>query len=170
MNTFVPLQFYFEVWINVFLFLVLFTLLHTRVLKIDDPKNIKFITVAGFIILVFVILYLGQRPISGKYFGDMRTYSIYYAKYQAGAPILGTKDVFFHMFMKTCSYFLSVHMFFTICVMIYTLPLVRISRVLFKEYWYYAFFMFVVSFSFYTYGANGIRNGAAGSLFLLGLI
>ncbi len=169
MNSLVPLDFYFDVYINAFLFLVLFTLLHTRILKIDDPKNINFIKVAGYILLIFVILYLGQRPISGKYFGDMRTYATYYEDYQLGAPIKGTKDIFFHVYMKTCSYFLSVHMFFTICVMIYTLPLVRISKVLFKEYWYYAFFMFVVSFSFYTYGVNGIRNGAAGSLFLLGL-
>lgn len=169
MNTLVPLHLYFQVFINVFFFLIMLTLLHTRILKLDDPKNINFIKVAGLLILVFSILYIGQRPISGRYFGDMRTYSIYYADYQSGSPIKGTKDIFFHIFMKTCSYFVSVHTFFTFCAMIYILPMARISKVLFKEYWYYAFFMFLVSFSFWAYGANGIRNGAAGSLFLLGL-
>ncbi|MCF7560784.1 EpsG family protein [Sabulilitoribacter multivorans] len=169
MNTLVPLSDYFDVWINTFLFLVLFTLLHTWVLKINDTKNIAFINIAGYILLVFVIFYIGQRPISGRYFGDMRTYVTYFYDYQMGAEIKGTKDIFFHVFMKASSYAFSVHGFFTLCAMIYILPLVRISKVFFKEYWYYSFFMFLVSYSFYTYGVNGIRNGAAASLFLLGV-
>lgn len=45
----------------------------------------------------------------------------------------------------------------------------KISKSLFNNLWYYAFLMFAVSFSFYTYGVNGVRNGAALSLFLWGL-
>ncbi|WP_103068558.1 EpsG family protein [Aquimarina sediminis] len=169
MFDFVPLEYYFPLYINAFFFLVMFTLLHTRVLKMEDSKNVIFINIAGYLLMTFVILYMGQRPISGKYFGDMRTYTRYFENYMMGGEILGSKDIFFHVFMKSLSYVVSTHTFFTIMAMIYVLPLYRISKQLFKEYWYYAFLMFVVSFSFYTYGVNGIRNGAATSLFLLGV-
>lgn len=169
MFDFIPLEHYFPFYINILLFLVIFTLLHTLILKIDDPKNVIFINVVGVIILVFFILYLGQRPVSGRYFGDMRTYNRYFQWYKNGGDILGTKDIFFHMYMKSLSYVVSGPMFFTVCVAIYMLPMAKISKTLFKDYWYYAFLMFIVSFSFYTYGVNGIRNGAATSLFLMGI-
>ncbi len=167
MIDFVPLELYFAVFINIFLFFVLFTLLHTGLLKMDDPRNIGFINVTGYILIAFLIFYMGQRPVSGRYFGDMRTYTRYFEWYSNGGEILGSKDIFFHVYMKTLSYIVSLHTFFTICAAIYILPLYRISKKLFGQYWYYAFLMFVVSFSFYTYGVNGVRNGMATSLFLL---
>lgn len=169
MFDFIPVEQYFPVYINAFFCLVLFTLLHTRVLKMEDSKNVIFINVAGYLLMTFVILYMGQRQVSGKYFGDMRTYTRYFDYYRMGGEVTSDTDVLFHLYMKTLSYFVSSRMFFTVTAAIYVLPLYRISKVLFKEYWYYAFLMFVVSFSFYTYGTNGIRNGAATSLFLLGV-
>ena len=71
--------------------------------------------------------------------------------------------------MKFCSYFISAKNFFILCTTIYIGPLYRISKVFFKEYWFYAFLMFVTSFSFWSYGTNGIRNGMATSLFLLAI-
>ncbi|MBQ0733102.1 EpsG family protein [Aquimarina celericrescens] len=169
MNTLVPLELYFPVYINLLLFLAVFTLLHTGILKMEDHRNVTFINISGYILIVFLILYLGQRPLSGRYFGDMRTYTRYFEWYQNGGEILGSKDIFFHMYMKGLSSVVSLHTFFTICAAIYILPLYRVSKKLFNQYWYYAFVMFVVSFSFYTYGVNGIRNGMATSLFLLAI-
>jgi len=169
MFDFIPLEYYFSFHINVLLSLVLFTLLHTLVLKVDDPKNIMFINVMGVIILVFLIFFLGQRPVSGRYFGDMKTYNRYFEWYMNGGEILSSKDVFFHIYMKGLSYVVSPSTFFTICVGIYLVPMAKVSKSLFKEYWYYGFLMFIVSFSFFTYGTNGIRNGAATSLFLMGI-
>ena len=169
MNNLVLLELYYDIYINICFFLVLFTLLHTAILKIDDPKNILFIKFMGVSLFLFLLLYLGQRPVSGKYFGDMRTYYNYFAKYSSGSPILGSRDKFFHIFMKFFSFFVSVNNFFTILMFIYLYPMLKVSKTLFKDYWYYAFLMFVVSFSFYSYGTNGVRNGAATSLFLLGL-
>ncbi len=167
MNTLVPLELYFPVYINLLLFLVLFTLMHSGLLKIDDPKNVGFINFSGYLLIVFLILYLGQRPVSGRYFGDMRTYTRYFEWYSSGGQIMGSKDILFHVYMKGLSYVVTLHTFFTITVAMYVLPLYRISKVFFKQYWFYAFVMFVVSFSFYTYGVNGVRNGAATSMFLL---
>ncbi|MEW7278528.1 EpsG family protein [Aquimarina sp. 2201CG1-2-11] len=169
MFDFVPVEIYFPVYINILFFFVLFTLLHTRILQIEDKINVSYINVTGYIIIVFLILYLGQRQLSGRYFGDMRTYTRYFDYYRLGGEIRGTKDIFFHVYMKALSYIVTTRTFFTVTAAIYILPLYKISKTFFKEYWFYAFLMFVVSFSFYTYGVNGIRNGAATSVFLLGV-
>ena len=71
--------------------------------------------------------------------------------------------------MRLCATLLSLHSFFLICAVLYIYPMYRISKTYFKEYWYYSFLLFIVSFSFWTYGVNGIRNGIATSLFLWGI-
>lgn len=168
MNTFVPLEHYYPLYINLCLFLVAFTLLHSLLLKLEEQKNVVFINIAGYALLFFLILYIGQRPVSGR-FGDTVNYAFTYNNYQMGAEIPDVNDYGWHVFMKFLSGWMSIHIFFTICAFIYIFPMYKISKFLFKEYWYYAFIMFVVSFSFWTYGVNGMRNGAATSLFLWGV-
>ncbi|MCK0156851.1 EpsG family protein [Cellulophaga sp. F20128] len=170
MDTLIPMENYYDVYINTCLFLVLFTIFHTLVLKIDSPKNQIFIQFSGFTLLVILIFFMGQRPINGYYFGDTINYYRAYTAYQYGADIKeGVGDWGWHLFMKSAAQLMSVHTFFTIIEFLYIYPMYRISKAFFKEYWYYAFLMFVVSFSFWTYGVNGIRNGAAASLFLWGV-
>lgn len=159
---------YYPIYINLCLFLVIFTLLHTTVLKIDDKKNLAFTNFFGYLLLVFITLYIGQRPIS-HIFGDTVNYNFLYLKYQIGEPIGNEADYGWHVFMRFCAQIMSVNLFFTLVSIIYIFPMYRISKSFFGHYWYYAFFMFVVSFSFWSYGVNGIRNGAACSLFLLGI-
>ncbi|MFD0988657.1 EpsG family protein [Mariniflexile jejuense] len=134
----------------------------------DDKKNIAFIQVAGFVLLVFLIVYLGMRPIH-RAFGDTVNYNVAFNKYKLGESIGNEADYYWHVFMKFMSQIVDIHVFFTICAFIYIYPMYRISKALFSKYWYYAFIMFVVSFSFYTYAVNGVRNGAALSLFLWGI-
>lgn len=169
MIEFVSLENYYPFFINFCLFIVLTTLLHTRVININDEKNIKYIRTFGYSLCFSLILYMGLRPISGKYFTDMLTYSRHFYHYAYGGEIIGSKDLFFHYFMKFCASFMSVHLFFLTCAILYIYPMYRISKVYFKEYWFYSFLMFVVSFSFWAYGVNGIRNGIATSFFLLAL-
>ncbi|WP_299252433.1 EpsG family protein [uncultured Aquimarina sp.] len=169
MIDFIPLENYFGLYINILLIITLFCFLNSAVLPISSGKNLLFTNLVGYFILFSVILYLGLRPISGRYFGDTIIYSRYFQYYVTGGDITSDKDVFFHIFMKFCSAFMNVHGFFTLCVFLYVFPLYTISKRFFKEYWFYCFFMFVVSFSFYTYGVNGIRNGLATSFFLWGI-
>ena len=170
MGSLIPMEIYYDIFINISLFLVLFTLFHTRILNIDNPKNLVFIKFSGISLLIFLILFFGQRPISGVYFGDTINYYRSYIAYQYGASISeNVSDYGWHVFMRIAAQFMSVHTFFTIITFIYIFPMYRISKEFFKEYWYYAFLLFVVSFSFWAYGVNGIRNGAAASLFLWGI-
>ncbi|OEK08460.1 hypothetical protein A8C32_03145 [Flavivirga aquatica] len=168
MFDFVPIQHYYNIYLNLCLALVLFTMLHTYVLKLDDSKNIIFINVVGYTLLISLIIYLGMRPINGI-FGDTVNYNKAYIKYSLGGSIGDEADYYWHVFMQFMSQIVSIHVFFTICTFIYIFPLYRISKEFFGKYWYYSFIMFVVSFSFYTYAVNGVRNGAALSLFLWGI-
>lgn len=168
MNTLVSLDWYYPLYLNLCFFLVLFTLLHSRILSLNDTKNISYINFTGYFLLLFLILHIGLRPPSDK-FGDTINYYRFYIAYSQGAPILSAEDYGWHVFMKTMAGFSSIHTFFTICAIIYIFPMYRISKEFFGHYWYYAFIMFVISFSFWTYGVNGMRNGAACSLFLWGV-
>lgn len=169
MIDFVPLKYYYDVYIYFCLFLVIANLLHTYTLDLNDPKNLKFLRTAGWVLLVLVLLFIGLRPISGHVFGDMGTYAVYFLNYAHGAPVTSTTDVVFHYYMKTLSYVVGVYGFFLITTILYIIPMYLISKSSFKHYSFYAFLMFTVSFSFYSYGTNGIRNGVATSMFLWGL-
>lgn len=168
MFDFIPIEHYYNLYINICLFIILFTLLHTYVLALDDKKNISFINVIGYLLLGSIIIYLGMRPIH-PVFGDTMNYYSTFNKYKFGGSIGKESDFYWHVFMKFMSQIVSIHVFFTICAFMYIYPLYRISKKIFDKYWYYSFIMFIVSFSFYTYGVNGVRNGVALSLFLWGL-
>ncbi len=168
MFDFIPVIKYFDVYINICLGIVTFTLLHTYMLSLHDQKNITFINGMGYVLLFFIIVYMGFRPIS-YLFGDMGNYDIQYKNYANGAPANTDKDIAFNLFMKFCSSVMSAKFFFASCALIYIYPMYRVSISFFKEYWYYSFLLLVISFSFWTYGVNGMRNGMATSIFLLGL-
>ena len=169
MIEFIDPERFYAAHINFAFIIVIATLLHSRVVNLNDPKNLTFINVAGNVFFVFIVLLIGLRPISGANFGDMVTYAKYFNYYAQGGQIISIKDTFFHYYMQLCSQILPIHAFFTLCTILYVYPMYRIARVFFKEYWFYAFLMLIVSFSFWNYGTNGIRNGMATSIFLLGL-
>tara|TARA_R110002049_G_scaffold2235_1_gene16331 strand:+ start:9492 stop:10595 length:1104 start_codon:yes stop_codon:yes gene_type:complete len=169
MIEFVPLDFYYEVYIYSAFAIVLITLFHAYVLNLNDKKNIGYITFVGYLILILLTLYMGLRPVSGRYFIDMGTYARIYEGYAHGGEIILKSDVVFQQFMKFCSGILSTNLFFLLCAILYIVPLFIASKRFFKEYWFYAFYMFIVSMSFWAYGVNGIRNGIATSLFILGI-
>ncbi len=169
MIEFIPLEYYYDVYLYGALAIVLITMLHTWILELNDSKNIIYIRTVGYLLLVWTIIFIGLRPISGKYFVDMRTYANHFNYYAYGGELKTEKDLAFHIFMKLCSSLVPVHTFFLLCSILYIYPMYRISKVFFKEYWFYSFLLFIVSFSFWSYGVNGIRNGVATSLFLWGL-
>jgi hypothetical protein len=169
MIDFIPLESYYDVYIYFCLFLVLANLLHAYTLDLNDSKNLKFLRTSGYILLLLIVLYLGLRPVSGRYFVDMATYYTFFKNYSLGASVTETKDIIFHYFMKFLSNFMTYSGFFLLMDIIYIFPLYFFSKKYFKQYWFYSFLVLIVSFSFYSYGTNGIRNGAATSLFILGL-
>ncbi len=169
MIEFIPLEYYYTVYIYSAFAIVITTFLHASILDVSDKKNIQYINFMGYVVLILLTLYMGLRPISGYYFVDMETYARIYESYAAGGDIVIKNDVVFHQFMKICSSYLTTKSFFLVCELLYIVPLYVVSKKYFKTYWFYAFFMFIVSFSFWPYGVNGIRNGMATSFVLLAI-
>lgn len=152
------------------LIVLFFVFLKSKQVEIDALQNIKNKNILGLLLLIFTVLYIGTRPISGKYFVDMLTYANDFERYATGEKkVVEEKDYAFNYFMILCSKVMDVYGFFVLCAVLYVVPLYHFSKKHFKEYWFYSFFILIVSFSFWAYGVNGIRNGIATSLFLLAL-
>mgnify|MGYP003624277382 CR=1 FL=1 len=169
MIKFIPLDIYYEVFLYTSFAITIITLFHAYVLDLNNRKNINYITFIGYSLLILLTIYMGLRPVSGRYFIDMATYARIYEGYAHGGEIILKTDIVFQQFMKFCSSFLSTNLFFLLCATLYILPLYIVSKRFFQQYWFYAFFMFIVTMSFWTYGVNGIRNGIATSFFLLAI-
>lgn len=148
--------------------LVLLTFIHSQSHPIDSPQNFRYMKVMGWMYLIFILLFMGLRPISGI-FVDMTLYNRIFERYANGGQITSSKDVVFHIFTKFCSQIMSAHFYFLTCAALYVIPLYYVAKKWFKDYWFYALLFLITSFSFWAYGTNGIRNGIAGSLFLLGM-
>lgn len=165
----IPLANYTPIYYNVLLLMNLFVMLHAIRYPIQGRKNLKIMQILGVFAVLYVLIYMGGRPISGKYFGDMSTYNHIFENYAKGFPITSTTDLMFHSFTWSLAQVVSNRAYFFICAVLYVIPCYMISRKWFKEYWFYAFLMLVGSFSFWAYGTNGIRNGLATAFFLMAL-
>jgi hypothetical protein len=169
MFDFIPLEIYTPIYYYYLLGVVFLTYIRSESTTITDGKSINNNRSVGFFLLIFTVFYMGFRPISGAYFGDMGTYANSFELYQMGEANMFKEDVVFDFFMQVCAKIMSVQFFFVVCTLLYVLPLWFACKKWFKEYAYYAFLALLISFSFWAYGANGIRNGIATSLFLYAL-
>lgn len=128
-------------------------------------RNAKF----GFLLVFVLILYMGFRPISGDFFGDMGAYSRYFEDIRLYKITVFEKDIVFSYFMLVSSKIMSVNFFFLTCAFLYIFPLYLVCKKWFREFWFYVFLFLIGSFSFWNGGVNGIRNSMAGSIFLFGI-
>lgn len=166
MIDFIPVVFYTDIYYNIILLVVILTWLHTKSFSGFTKSTYRFSKISGILLFWFVLLYMGLRPLSG-YFVDMGNYARIYNIYASGGDPFMTGDVGFYTLMKGVSYFQSTSLFFFIMALLYILPLYIATKRWFKKYYYFAFLILVASFSFWTYGTNGIRNGLATSFMIL---
>lgn len=138
-------------------------------ISITASQNLKDIFVHEIILLSIVVLYIGLRPIDYR-FGDMGIYNNAFERYVYGMPFnVESYDIVFEWFMFFSAQIMSASLFFFICALLYIIPLWLACKKWFKRYSFYALLFLVSSFSFWTYGVNGIRNGIATSLFVFAL-
>jgi len=138
------------------------TFRHTGFTTITFSFNKK----STLFLFIFSILYMGLRPING-HFGDMKVYRNIFNIYANGGSPPITNDIGFYSMMKLVSYFQSSLLFFFIVDLLYIVPLYIAVKRWFPKYYFFAFLILVASFSFWTYGTNGLRNGMATSFMLL---
>lgn len=168
MFNFIPLEYYSYLYYYFLLIIVVFTFFRSATTSLQNSKLISSNNAVATFILLFTILYMGLRPVS-FFFGDMTTYAESFERFQAGETVNSTVDVFFSSFMKLCSSIMTAEYFFLLCSLLYIMPLWIACKKWFKNYHYYAFLAIIISFSFWTYGVNGIRNGIATSFFVLAI-
>lgn len=169
MFDFIALKDYAFVYYNFLILFVLLTYLDANQLVLTGNQNLRKKNMMGIILLLCTVVYMGLRPISFNYFGDMGMYNVKFEKYVDGAKLDNQKDFGFEIFTYLCARIMTPNTFFLTCAALYVLPLYVASKKFFKEYWFYSFLCLLSALSFWAYGVNGIRNGLASSFFILGL-
>ena len=164
----IPIELYTPIYFHILLVVVLVIFSHSMSTPLGSITNLETIKSFGFFLLFFVVLYMGLRPIHGV-FVDMKTYARMYEVLRITNMRFDFHDPVFGNFMFLSSKIMSAKAFFFLCAVLYVLPLYVVSKKWFNAYWVYAFLFLVASFSFWAYGVNGIRNGIATSLFLMGV-
>lgn len=165
----IPLEYYTEIYFNLILFIVFIVIIHTNSFVGYEPGCLVFNKTAAFLTLLFVVSYMGLRPISGRYFGDMLTYSRQFEHLANGGFVNNQEDIGFIFFMRKSASFMDVNVFFIVCTLLYVIPIYIAVTRWHPNLSFFAFLIFIGSFSFWAYGTNGIRAGIASSLFICAL-
>lgn len=114
-----------------------------------------------------LVLFLGTRPIDGA-FVDMTTYAMSFQIAQSTGRTL-YPDWGFNLLTEAVAALANVETFFLVCCAIYVIPILLAMRHRHGDWAYAALLAFAGSFSFYSYGVNGIRNGMSTSLLIAAL-
>ena len=143
---------------------------HIRQSTIPSGKNnISF--VFSILFLVFIVFYIGLRPLSWV-FADMMEYNDAY--YRLSSPQFKfsweEENVLFkNMMMFLSSKGFSSKTFFVIIAAIYFCGIFYAFFKLFPKDVLASFLVYLAAFSTFSYGTNGIKAGAAASLFLIAI-
>lgn len=120
---------------------------------------------------IAIILFLAFRPLTYKFgFGDTKGYAFMFelTKLQSdidpNAKDMGYEYICF--FLRHC----DVSILFMVMGALYVVPQVLTSKKLSPAHYGIVFLTIVFSFSYWGYGVNGMRNGAALSLVMLGMV
>ncbi len=123
-----------------------------------------------FVFLVlWSILYIGLRPITDECIDTVQYAKIYEEINDIG--ITEDLDPFFMLAMKFFNLIgCSVHIFFLFCAVIYVCSYASLCKWKYYQESVIVFLSVLVSFSFFSYGINAIRNGLSVAFFLFGFI
>lgn len=125
------------------------------------------------LLVVFLIVFIGLRPVSGIYFVDMANYAQVYSVLLEGMPFSfdwnAENLLFDNYFAWVGSLRLGTDFFFTSIAAIYFGASYLGIRKLFPDDTLAAYLVFLGAFSTFSYATNGVKAGAAASLFILAL-
>ncbi|MGM9869610.1 MAG: EpsG family protein [Sodaliphilus sp.] len=141
--------------------------------EVGLPKTKDNNDVGSLIFAIICVLFIGYRPLSGQYFVDMVNYNEYYHAFYFGIPFQYDSEaenlIFDNLFAWFGSLRFSISTFFvTIAAIYFGGAYFGLKRLFPNDVWA-AFLVFLAAFSTFSYGTNGIKAGAAASLFILAL-
>lgn len=169
MFDFIPSSQYMGIYYHILLIVTLYMYMQSRMYFIEQRETVKVSQNLGYFLLIFTILYLGTRPVSWA-FGDMSTYAEGFKKMQLDASLPIKRDFFFGYFTKFCADIMNVDTYFLLIDVMYIVPCYLLAKKYFSDYWFIPFLMMLGSFSFWSYGTNGVRNGLATAIFIFSLL
>ena len=128
---------------------------------------------SGYILAIALSIFIGFRPISGRYFVDMYNYFLEYYYLYFNVPFEFNNQLtnlfFDNLFMWLASEGIDISVFFVIIATIYfVFSYFAISK-LFPGHAFLAYIVFLGAFSTFSYATNGIKAGAAATFFLCAL-
>ncbi len=127
-------------------------------------------SVWGTILSILLIAFIGLRPISGKFFVDMYGY---YELYDALSDSSFSFDwkadnlLFDNLFIFLSTHNVAVEVFFLLIAAIYFCCIAYACSSLFPSDKLSSLLVYLGAFSTFSYATNGIKAGAAASLFLV---
>lgn len=124
-------------------------------------------------LLIFIILFIGLRPLHSA-FVDMWGYNQFYqilASFHTHFRFNSNTDnlIFDNLFHWMAKTGMDVGLFFLLIAIIYFYCMWLACRRWFPNDTLYAFVIYLSAFSTFSYGTNGIKAGAAASIFMLAL-
>lgn len=126
---------------------------------------------AAYIVLVIFCLFIGLRPISSL-FVDMGAYDFLLSRFEGGYFEFDreTLNLLFDNFLIWwgCNGFNHNLFFLAMATIYFGCSFIGIRR-LFPKHYYVAYLVYLVALSTFSYGTNGIKAGAAASLFILAI-
>lgn len=126
----------------------------------------------SLILTVFLIYVIGFRPHHG--FVDTANYVVNYKVFSLGHSFQWNWDtdnfIFDNLFSLFGSLYFPIDYFFLLIAAIYFGCIFWACRKLFPNDTFLTFLMYLGAFSTFSYGTNGIKSGAAASVFLLALV
>jgi hypothetical protein len=126
---------------------------------------------AALLLTLVLIFFLGLRPMSSQAFGDMPFYAHSYQNVISSYSVISFKSEWLWnnlaFFCKQVGF--SVYEYFLIIEFGYFFGMLICALLLMRKNLWIAILFFYTSFSCYTFGVNGIRNGLACSLDLIAI-
>ena len=133
----------------------------------DD--ELPFTYKSDIMLVAIMSIFIGLRPLSGRYFGDMANYAEYYTALYEGVPFIfnqASENVIFdNLFAWWGSVRLGYTSFFVLFATLYFTTSYLGIRKLFPKDSLAAYLVFLAAFSTFSYSTNGIKAGVAASLF-----
>lgn len=166
----IPAIYYQNIYIFIILLLTVYIgYCYTHVSHNNHKRKANSQTIGAFILCVFMIAFIGTRPAS-KVFVDMAGYAAHWELWDQGNYSFDwdAENLLFdnlRMFMATAH--ISYEIFFLLIAAIYFGCAYAACLKLFPHDTLYAFLVFLAAFSTFSYATNGIKAGAAASIFLL---
>lgn len=167
MFDFIPIENYNVYYYNTLIMFIIIMLIHTITLSGVENKAVRFNNFFGLLLFLFILIYIGLRPIS-EVFTDMSIYANLFDLYRNEEFSNDSFSFGFRSFTYLASKIMSLELFFLSCALLYILPVYLALKKLYPKYYFFAFLMYTISFSFWAYGTNTIRAGMASSFIILG--